>query len=159
MKVSIETVVETYKNQLFAAAFSICRNAADAEDAVQDTLIRYYEHQMEYRDEQHLKAWLLRVVINRAKDISSSFWQRHRQNWEEYMNEIAFSEPQEERFFEITMKLPQKYRIVMYLFYYEDFSVREIADILNCRESTIRCQLTRGRALLKSKLREEENDG
>ncbi len=158
MRLSVDRVYREYGDRLFAAAFSVCRNRLDADDAVQDTMIRYYSREKEFEDEQHLRAWLLRVVINRAKDISSSFWRRNKVSWEDYMGELAFEEPEDSRLFEAVMRLPDRYRVPIHLFYYEEYPVREIAELLQCREGTVKSQLSRGRRLLKEMLKEEWND-
>ena len=75
------------------------------------------------------------------------------------MNDLPFEQEEDSRLFDAVMRLPKKYRIAIHLFYYEDYSVREIAEILNCREGTVKSQLNRGRKLLKSMLLEEWNDG
>ncbi len=158
MRLSVAEAFEKYGDRLFSAAFSVSRSRMDADDAVQDTLIKYHSLGKDYADESHLKAWLLRVVINRAKDISSSFWRRNKVPWEDYMNELAFEAPEDSRLFEAVMKLPDQYRVVIHLYYYEDYSVREIAEILRRREGTVKSQLSRARALLKSMLMEEWDD-
>ncbi len=158
MRLSAAEAFEKYGDRLFSAAFSVCRNRMDADDAVQDTLMKYIALNTDYGDESHLKAWLLRVVINRAKDISASFWRRNKVPWEDYMNELTFEVPEDSRLFEAVMHLPDKYRIVIHLYYYEEYSVREIAAILRCREGTVKSQLSRARALLKSTLMEEWDD-
>ena len=158
MRLSAAEAFQKYADHLFSAAFSVCRNKMDADDAVQDTLIKYHSLSLDYEDENHLRAWLLRVVINRAKDISSSFWRRNKVPWEDYMNELEFEAPEDGRLFAAVMNLPDKYRTVIHLFYYEDYSIREIAQILRCREGTVKSQLSRGRALLKTTLKEEWDD-
>ncbi len=158
MRLPVAIVFQKYGDRLFAAAFSICRNQMDADDAVQETLIKYNTLELDYADESHIKAWLLRVVINRAKDISSSFWRKNKVAWEEYGETLHFEEPEDSRLFEAVMRLPKKYRIVIHLFYYEDYTIREIADVLRQREGTIKSQLSRGRKLLKKMLMEEWND-
>ena len=84
MRQPLEALIERYQRSLYAAAFNICRNPEDANDAVQDTFIQYYTSRKEFRDEEHLKAWLLRVAVNRAKDITRSFWRRNKISIEEY---------------------------------------------------------------------------
>lgn len=74
------------------------------------------------------------------------------------MNELPFEEPEDSRLFEAVMRLPDKYRIVIHLFYYEDYAIAEIAQILNRREGTVKSQLNRGRKLLKTMLMEEWDD-
>ena len=69
MKPSTEAVFQTYADRLFAIAFTVCQNREDAEDVMQDTLIRYCAAKREFESEEHIKAWLIRVAINRAKDL------------------------------------------------------------------------------------------
>lgn len=128
MRLSVDDTFQKYGDRIFSAAFSICRNRADADDVVQSTLIRYYSFSKDFESEAHLKAWLLRVAMNRAKDIASSFWRRNTAGWEDYMDELAFEEPEDGRLFEAVMRLPEKYRTVIHLFYYEGYAVQEIAD-------------------------------
>ncbi|MBR1702813.1 MAG: sigma-70 family RNA polymerase sigma factor [Lachnospiraceae bacterium] len=158
MKLSVDTAFSKYGDRVFAAAFSVCRNQADADDVVQETFIKYYKLDQEYESEIHLKAWLLRVAINRARDIISSSWHRKQVEWQEYMNDLTFEEPEDSRLFESVMQLPDKYRVVIHLFYYEGYTIGEIARILKCREGTVKSQLSRGRKLLKNMLMEEWDD-
>ena len=129
-----------------------------ADDAVQDTYLRYCSYDKEFADEDHIRAWLLRVAINRARDQKRSFWEKHRVSWEDYMETLSFEAPEDKSLFEAVMSLPAKYRTVIHLFYYEDYSVARIAEILHSREGTVKSQLNRGRQLLKTKLMEAWND-
>ncbi len=157
MRLSVDEAFQKYGDRIFSAAFSICRNRADADDVVQDTLIRYYSLGKDFESEAHLKAWLLRVAINRAKDIVSAFWRKNKVDWEEYMDELVFEEPEDSRLFEAVMRLPEKYRAVIHLFYHEDYAVEEISGILRRPEGTVKSQLNRGKKLLKNMLQEEWN--
>ena len=158
MRLPVEDVIDKYRDPLFAAAFNVCRNRMDAEDAAQDAFIKYFSLNREYESEAHIRAWLLRVAINRAKDISASFWRRNKVEWEEYMETLEFEAPGDSRIFEAVMRLPEKQRIAIHLFYMEEYSVREIAHILQSREGTVKSQLSRGRTLLKTMLKEEWDD-
>lgn len=158
MKLAADKTYEQYADRVFAAAFSVCRNQADADDVVQDTFLKYYAQDREFESEEHIRAWLLRAAINRAKDISASFWRRNKVTWEDYMDELVFEELSDNRLFEAVMGLPDRYRIVIHLFYYEDYSVTEIAGLLRCREGTVKSRLSRGRKLLKNMLMEDWND-
>ena len=158
MREEITLLIESYQDNLFAAAFSICKNAADANDIVQETFLQYYTTDKQFETEQHIKAWLIRVAINKAKNINLSFWKRKRVSMEDYINTLAFETPEDAPLFEEVMRLPEKYRIVIHLFYYEDYSIREIANILKISEANVKVRLTRGRALLKKTLKEEWND-
>ena len=159
MRQPIQQLIELYQNSLYAAAFNICQNQMDAEDVVQETFVQYYTSRKEFENEQHIRAWLLRVVINKAKNINRTFWKKNKCSLEDYMENLSFSDSQSRNLFEEVMKLPDKYRIVIHLFYYEDYLVREIAEILKLSESNVKVRLSRGRALLKDSLKEEwEND-
>lgn len=158
VRLTVDEAFHKYGDRVFSAAFSVCQNRADADDVVQNTFLKYYSLNLDYKSETHIKAWLIRVAVNQAKDLMRSFWQRNKIAWEEYMNELPFEEPEDSRLFEAVMRLPSKYRIVIHLFYYEDYTVSEIAEILKCREGTVKSQLSRGRKLLKSTLLEEWND-
>ena len=155
MRLTVEDAFQKYGDRVFSAAFSICRNREDADDVVQDTFLRYHIKNLQYMDETHLKAWLLRVAINRAKDITAAFWRRNRVSWEAYMEELEFTQPEDRSLFRAVMALPEKYRLVIHLYYYEECSIREIASLLHTGEGTIKSRLSRGRTLLKTMLTED----
>ncbi len=154
MRPSLQELVDKYRNNLYAVAFNVCKNAEDAEDVVQDTFIQYYSTGKQFETEQHVRAWLIRVAINKAKNINSSFWRKNKVSLEEYMETLIFETKESAELFETVMKLPEKYRIAIHLFYYEDYTVREISEILKISESNVKVRLSRGRNLLKEKLKE-----
>ena len=158
MRLDAEILVKKYKDSLFACAFNICKNEADADDAVQETFIKYHESSRQFENEQHIKAWLIRVVINKARDISFSFWRRKMTPLEDYMETLSFDTPEDSALFETVMNLPEKLRLVLHLYYYEDYSIREIAEVLKISENNVKVRLNRGRKLLKEKLKEEWDD-
>lgn len=158
MKLSMEEAFRKYGDRVFTVAFHVCRNREDADDVVQDTFLKYHAMQMDYESEEHIKAWLLRTAINRSKDILKSFWRIHMTPWEDYMNELEFDQPEDKELFEIVMHLPRKYRIVVHLYYYEEYSVEKISRILSIPSGTVKSQLSRARTLLKNELMEEWKD-
>lgn len=160
MRIKTDILVEKYKNSLYAAAFSVCKNQADAEDAVQESFIRYHSTDKEFENEEHIRAWLLRVAINQAKNIRRSLWHRAALPLEEYADTLPFPSTEDRDLFETVMGLPGKYRVVLHLHYYEDYSIKEIASILNLTESNVKVRLSRARAMLKTILKEDwsEND-
>lgn len=156
MRTDTNQLMEKWKDNLFAVAFNICKNAEDAEDAVQETFIQYHFSNKQFDSENHLKSWVLRVAINRAKDINRSWWKKRCVTLEDYMAEnIVFETEEEQSLFEEVMKLPTKYRIVIHLHYYENYSVREIAKIVSTTESNVKIRLMRARNMLKQYLKEE----
>ena len=158
MREPVQKLVERYQQNLYAAAFNVCKNQMDAEDIVQEAFLQYYTSKKEFDDEQHVRAWLIRIVINKAKNCNLTFWRRNKCSLDDYIETLVFKTPQSRELFEEVMKLPEKYRIVIHLFYYEDYSVREIADILKLSESNVKVRLTRGRTLLRNVLKEEWDD-
>ena len=158
MKQPVEELTERYRDNLFAVAFHVCKNAADADDIVQETFLQYYVTKKEFDSEAHIRAWLIRVAVNKAKNVNRSFWRQHKVPLEEYMESLVFETQKEETLFETVMKLPQKYRIIIHLYYYEDYSVREIGEILSLKESNVKVRLSRGLKLLKEALKEDWDD-
>ena len=158
MRQPVQELAASYQGSLFAAAFNVCRNAQDAEDVVQDTFVQYYTSKKEFESEQHIRAWLMRVAVNKAQNINRTFWRRNKISIEDYMETLVFETPAAETLFETVMQLPDKYRIVIHLYYYEEYAVREIAQILKLSESNVKIRLSRGRAMLKETLKEEWDD-
>lgn len=107
MKPATQVLIERYQKHLYAIAFNICRNQQDAEDVVQDTFIQYHTYKKEFDTEEHIRAWLIRVAINKAKNITRSFWHRNKCNLEEYMETLTFETPESETLFDTVMKLPE----------------------------------------------------
>lgn len=158
MRLSIQELVDEYKDNIYAVAFNVCKNAQDAEDVVQDTFISYYTEKKEFENRQHIRAWLIRVAINKAKNVNRTFWRRNVLSLKDYIGTLEFDTSESEELFSAVMKLPGKYRIVIHLFYYEDYSVNEIADILNISVSNVKVRLSRGRSMLRECLKEEWED-
>lgn len=158
MRLSPEDAFGIYADRVFRAAYSVCRSREDADDVVQDTFIKYCSREWDFSDPEHLKAWLLRVAINRAKDLQRQFWRKNTVSWEEYEGMLEFQEPQDRDVFEAVMGLPAKYRIAIHLYYYEEYSIAQIAAMLRYSQSAVKSQLSRGRKLLKSRLLEAWDD-
>ena len=159
MRLPTQELFEKYQNNLYAVAFNVCKNAEDAEDVVQDTFIQYYSFKKQFDNEQHIRAWLIRVAINKAKNMNRTFWRKNKMSLEDYMETLTFETPESSELFEAAMSLPEKYRIVVHLFYYEDYSIHEIVGILKLSEINVKVRLSRARSLLREKLQEEwEND-
>ena len=158
MRMETQALAETYRDRLFAAAFQVCGNAADAEDAAQEALLRYHVSEKQFESEQHIRAWLLRVAINCAKNASRSFFRRNTVPLETYMETLVFDSGESREIFREVMSLPEKYRLVIHLYYYEDYTVAEIGRILGLTESNVKVRLSRGRQLLKKALQEVWED-
>ena len=151
----IELAVEKYSRMLFRICFAILSNKEDAEDAVQDTFIKYYTEAPTFGSSEHEKAWLIRVATNISKNMSR-FRARHRALSMDEVAEIGV----DNRDFgvcESIMSLPAKYKIVMDLHYIEGYTASEISMITGVRADAVRKRLQTGRNKLKTEL--ERSDG
>ena len=157
MKLPLSFLAEQYAQSVYAAAFSVCGNVHDAQDVMQETFLEYHVTKKEFASQEHVRAWLLRVAVNKAINLRSSARYRRTLPLEDWAQTLEFPEPSDRRLFEEVMALPEKYRVVLHLYYYEGYSVREIAKLLRLGESGVKHRLARGRAQLKEKLKEDWN--
>jgi len=151
-------VVERYRDNLFAIAFQYTRNAADADDMAQIALLKCFKSKKPFESEQHLRYWLIRVTINECKRYLVAPWRQHAP-LDEYAETLGFETPEQSALFHAVMALPQKYRVPVHLYYYEEYSVREIAAICGLRESAVQTRLMRARQKLKHMLEEWQDEG
>jgi RNA polymerase sigma-70 factor (ECF subfamily) len=145
----IDEVIEKYSNMVYRLALAQMRTKHDAEDIFQEVFLRYITKPRTFASEEHRKAWLIRVTVNRCRSLWSA-WFRKSEQLDEV---IIFEKNDENDLFEYLALLPPKYRPVIHLFYYEEMSVRQISEILEAKESTVRTWLTRARAMLGDKLK------
>lgn len=149
-------LVEQYSTAVYRLAYARTGNREDAEDITQETFLRLVRTAPAFRDGEHCKAWLLRVAANCAVDLHRSPWRRRSVPLEE-AEQMAAPEPAEEDgMLASILALPEEYRVVVHLYYYEDLSTGEIAKVLGKREGTIRTRLSRARAMLREDLQEGE---
>lgn len=151
---SVEEAVERFSTDVFRMAYARTNNKTDAEDITQETFIKYMKETKPFEDENHVKAWLLRVTINQSINLVTSAWYRKSTAMEE-ADAIAKELEEKSDVYDAVMKLPEKYRVVVHLYYYEGYSVQEISSILKIKDSTIKSQLKRARAKLKEMLKED----
>lgn len=150
-------VIEKYSPVVYRMAYSMVKNPQDAEDIHQEVFLKFLRKKPEFESEEHRKAWFLRVTINLAKNLWKTAWrQRVVSLGEVDREEEAELEQEEDKLVETVKKLPQKYRTVIHLFYYEEYSLEEIAGILGAKPSTVRTRLTRARQKLKELLKEDD---
>jgi len=144
----VDEVIDKYSNMVYRLALAQMRNKQDAEDVFQDVFLRYISQPRTFESEEHRKAWLIRITINRSRSIWAG-WFRKRKPF----NDLFVAETNTESdLSEYLSLLPQKYRSVIHLFYYEELSVKQISEILSTKESTVRTWLTRARSILRKKL-------
>ena len=142
-------VVHTYSPSLLRAALLYLKNTADAEDAVQDVFLSYWERQPDFVNEAARKAWLYKAVCNRCKDKLRSGWFRHRA---ELTEDLSYLPIEQSDLMDALFALDKKYRIPLHLHYYEGYTIKEIAAILKLPSATVGSRLSRGRTMLKQTL-------
>ena len=144
----IESIVKTHSNSMFRAAFAVLKNRDDAEDVVQEAFMKLMEKQPSFTDDEHAKAWLLRVTINLSKNMLKASWRKNKSETEE----TSYTENESDEVLFCVMKLEENYRTVIHLYYYEGYSIKEIASILSLPSATVGTRLKRGRSKLKKML-------
>lgn len=147
-----EEVIKFYSDMVYRLAFARTGTTCDADEIFQEVFIRYIKKQPVFKNEEHRKAWLIRVTINCSNKLWNSAWKRKIGPLPET---ISFETKEDLHLYNELQQLPQKYREVIHLFYYEDMSLEEISQALNRKNSTVRTQLTRARVLLKNMLKED----
>lgn len=158
-QVDLEGAVRQYADMIYRIAVTITGNEADADDVFQETFLRLVKNQDKIQSEEHLKAWLIRVAGNCAKTMVMNPWNRKTQGFIGEVDKASLSmDGQQNKLLMELHALPQKYSLVLYLFYYEGYSVKEIAKLLGKNENSVKTLLKRGRNLLKKSL-EEGGDG
>ena len=149
----LETLIDQYENTLLRAALAILGEPHEAEDAVQDTFLRYLEKRPDFRDENHEKAWLLTVCANGCK---SRLRARKRRPTVELLDIYPAPDRDSGEVAEAVFALPANQRAAIHLFYYEGYSTQEIARILGQRPGTVRSHLSRARESLRHMLKGAE---
>ncbi len=176
----LQLKIDTYGDMLFKLSYLRLQNAQDAEDVVQEVFYQYLKKPPVFQSPEHEKFWFLKATLNGCRKVWRSAWKRHQSPWtageqdESGGLDAAWREsdpdarePEEaflkrernRRLLQAVMALPEKYRDVIHLFYYEELSVKEIARATGRGESTVTSQLTRGRELLRKSLKEEYDFG
>lgn len=150
--------VQQYQNMVFRIALHYFGNSDDADDTVQEVFLRLFQRETGFDSDEHLKHWLMRVTVNQCKDILKSPWRKRCVAMETAVQLPVFDSPEQMALFQEVMALPEKYRTVLNLYYYEELSTGEIASVLNLRQSAVTTRLSRARALLKKRLGEAWNN-
>lgn len=152
-------IFKTYHSLVFRVAFAEVKNHADAEDILQEVFFRYLRYQPELESSEHERAWMIRTTLNLCKDYFKNKWNSSTVG----MDKVAESEKvyfklpymEEDDTLWAVLELKERYRRPLYLFYYEDYSIKEIAQILHLSENTVKTNLRRGRQAVKELLDQE----
>ena len=143
-------MTEKYFDTVYRLALSQTRSSDRADDILQEVFLRYLKTDKEFESEEHIKAWLIRVTINCCRKMFASSWFKKTVPLSE---DIAFESPEAGELYKVVGRLPQKYRAVIHLYYYEELSVAEIAQCLDMNENTVKSHLSRARAKLREMLK------
>lgn len=148
-------IVGLYRANVYRFALCYTKNHADAEDVTQEAFLKLFRSGNDFLIDEEAKAWLFRVAANRCKDLLKSHWYRFS---EPLSDDMEAPEPDngDNELLALLSRLPEKTRTVLYMYYYEEYSAKEIAEFLGDTESVVTSQLWRGRKRLK-KLLETEN--
>lgn len=149
---AIETLVSTYSAIVFRTAFAYCKQASDAEDLTQDVFLTLIQKKPKFESEEHLKAWLLRVTMNKAKNHLKKDWFRRR---EVEPDDLHYLPEEQMEMVQAMLKLDVHYRVVLHLYYYLGYNIQEIAKLLDKQPATIGTRLKRGRDALRKILGED----
>lgn len=147
----IEEIYERHKLTVYRVCFSFMKNSADTEDVVQDTFFQLIKTGTFFESEEHEKAWLIRTATNLCKNVLRHWWRKH-ENLKDYEDFQGRENIKVDDTFSVVMGLPDKYKTVVYLYYYEGYTSVEISKILGKPQSTIRNYLHEARGLLREKL-------
>lgn len=145
----MNNIIEKYSNMVYRLAIARTKNKEDAEDVFQDVFLKLSKKLPDFQDETHEKAWLIRVTINLTNNLFQSAHYKRTVPLEE---DLKFEDKDMSNVYFQVLNLPMKYRTIIHLFYYEGFSIKEIASILHTNENTVKTRLSRAREQLKHKL-------
>lgn len=149
---NLERIVRLYSNDLYRILYVYCKNSSDCEDIMQSTFLKLYEADTEFESNVHIKNWLVKVAVRDALNLRKSRWT----NYTELDDNISFEDEYHLEVFEALLKLKPRERMVMLLYYYQGYSVKEISAMLKLAEGSIKSVLYRGRQKLKKVLKEED---
>ena len=152
-------IVNEYSDTIYRIAFNITKNPDDAFDVCQDVYVRLIKNKHKIKNEEHLKSWLLRAAINCAKSNCTQAYKRHSVGISDVKESDLAQNDKHDSLVYLLMKLPEKYRTIIHLFYYEDMKIAEIAKLLGITQSAVKSRLSRGREKLKIILEKENYYG
>ena len=150
-------LVRQYIDTVLRVALNYLRNPTDAEDITQTVFEKLLRERKPFESDDHVRNWLIRVAVNECKKLLRAPWRRV-EPIEDNLGAVAFDNPAQSDLFRAVMDLPKKYRVAIYLHYYEGYSTKEIGEIMRIPKNTVCSHLKRGRELLRKELQEAEDD-
>jgi len=147
----VDEIVAKYADMVYRIAFTQMKNKTDADDIFQEVFLKLCESEVAFETDEHVKAWLITVTINTCRKTFSSPWNKRKAEMPEDL--LYEDEHQDFEVVPAVQSLPEKYRTVIHLFYFEDMAIADIAKTLKSTASTVKSQLSRARDLLRVKLK------
>ena len=154
LQAETDRIVDTYSDMVYKLAYAQVRNKNDADDIYQEVFLRYVRKKPAFESTENEKAWFIRVTVNCCKNFWNTPFRKRTQSLED---NIVFQSEEESYLKPLVDQLPEAYRAVVHLFYYEDMAVSEISKVLGRKEATVRVQLMRSRKLLRDILEGDES--
>ena len=154
-EITVEEAFNKYSNTVWRLAFSKTANRSYADDILQDVFLKFLNKNPKFYDADHCKAWLIRVTINCANNLFKSAYFKRRADLDE---NLSVEIPEVSEVYSEVLKLPKKYRTVIHLYYYEGYSINEIATFTKSSMSTVKTRLFRARKQLEQQLKGVEFD-
>lgn len=152
-EIFFEQVFDKYSSMVYRLAFSRTNNRYDADDILQTVFLKLVKAEVDFTEDEHIKAWLIRVTLNTSKNLLSSAFRRLTLPLEDT---LATEMESKSEVYHAVMKLSAKYRTVIHLYYFEGYNVAEIAKLLETKEATVKTWLNRARAKLGAELEGED---
>jgi len=149
---SFEDLVEKYSDLVYRLSVLYMRNRQDAEDCCQNVFLKAYRTNPVFNDEAHARAWFIIVTRNECRNMLNSYWRKNTVNIEDVT--LTVKDEYQRGIVREVLSLPEKYRDIIYLHYYEGYKIAELTEMLGLKANTIKSRLLRGRELLRAKLEE-----
>ncbi len=152
-------IFNLFKNDVYRLAYSYTKNISDSDDITQNVFVKLYKHNEVLEvDDLSIKKWLFKVTINECKSLLLSSWKKKIIPFTEKEENTLYAKINDNNILDQVMQLPKKYRLVIFLYYYENYSTKEISEVLNITITNVQTMLSRAREKLKKIIREDEDE-
>ena len=152
-------IFNLFKNDVYRLSYSYTKNISDSDDITQNVFVKLYKHnEVLELDDISIKKWLFKVAINECKTLLLSSWKKKIIPFTEKEENTLYVKVNDNSILDQVMQLPKKYRLVIFLYYYENYNTKEISEILNSTVTNVQTMLSRARDKLKDIIREDENE-
>lgn len=152
-EIELRQMISLYQQTIYGIALTRLSNRQDADEVFQEVCLVYYQKRPVFNEEEHRKAWLIKTTLLCTKKAVRLLKRQRTDSLNEFIQEIRFSQPEEHEVYSAIMKLSVRYRMVVYLFYFEGYSSEEISTLLKISPGAVRVRLVRARQQLRQSLK------